>query len=92
MSFSVSIKNTTIEYGGSGFNSIFANKLNLFNFKFLKMIKEIISFYNYAPSMLNTNFKEETLGIYLKRSNLSKYFIEYHIIPMVAAIWSMPFS
>tara|TARA_B110000211_G_scaffold133760_1_gene153372 strand:- start:300 stop:1175 length:876 start_codon:yes stop_codon:yes gene_type:complete len=56
------------------------------------MIKEIISFYNYAPSMLNTNFKEETLGIYLKRSNLSKYFIEYHIIPMVAAIWSMPFS
>ena len=25
-------------------------------------------------------------------AKLSKYFIEYHIIPMVAAIWSMPFS
>ena len=36
--------------------------------------------------------KEETLGDYLERSKLSKYFIEYHIIPMVAAIWSMPFS
>jgi uncharacterized protein len=92
MSFSVSIKNTNIEYGGSGFDAIFANKLNLFNFNFLKMIREIISFYNYAPSLLNNNANEETLGNYLERSKLSKYFIEYHIIPMVAAIWSMPFS
>ena len=92
MSFSVSIKNTNIEYGGSGFNAIFANKLNLFNFNFLKMIKEIISFYNYAPSLLSSNTKNETLGDYLEKSDLSKYFIEYHIIPMVAAIWSMPFS
>ena len=92
MSFSVSIKDTNIEYGGSGFKAIFANKLNLFNFNFLKMIREIISFYNYAPSLLNNNDNEETLGDYLERSKLSKYFIEYHIIPMVAAIWSMPFS
>ena len=92
MSFSVSIKDTNIEYGGSGFNAIFANKFNLLNLNFLKMIKEIISFYNYAPSLLNNEIKEETLDNYLKRSNLSKYFIEYHIIPMVAAIWSMPFS
>ena len=92
MSFSVSIKDTNIEYGGSGFTGIFANKFNLFNFKFLKMIKEIISFYNYAPSLLNNETSVETLGDYLKRSNLSKYFVEFHIIPMVAAIWSMPFS
>jgi uncharacterized protein len=91
MSFSVSVKKTNVEYGGSGFSSIFANKLNLLNFNFLKMIREIINFYNYAPSLLE-NTKEETLGGYLERSNLSKYFIEYHIIPMVAAIWSMPFS
>ena len=92
MSFSVSIKDTNIEYGGSGFKAIFANKLNLLNFNFLKMIKEIITFYNYAPSLNNNEIKNETLGNYLTRSNLSRYFIEYHIIPMVAAIWSMPFS
>ena len=45
MSFSVSVKNTNIEYSGSGFNGIFANKLNLFDLKFLNMIREIISFY-----------------------------------------------
>ena len=92
MSFSVSVKKTNVEYGGGGFSAIFANKLNLLNFNFLKMIREIINFYNYAPSLLNRAKEEETLGNYLEKSRLSKYFIEYHIIPMVAAIWSMPFS
>ena len=92
MSFSVSIKDTNVEYGGSGFNAIFANKKNLLNFKFLKMINEIISFYKTAPSFVNIETSNATLGDYLKNSKLSKYFIEYHIIPMVAAIWSMPFQ
>ncbi|MDB2353165.1 NAD(P)-binding protein [Candidatus Pelagibacter bacterium] len=92
MSFSVSIKDTNVEYGGSGFNAIFANKKNLLNLKFLKMINEIINFYKTAPSLVNTETSNTTLGDYLKSSKLSKYFIEYHIIPMVAAIWSMPFQ
>ena len=31
-----------------------------------------------------------TLGEYLKKIKISDYFINYHIIPMVSAIWSMP--
>ena len=92
MSFSVSVKDSNVEYGGSGLNAIFANKKNLLNLKFLKMINEIINFYKKAPSLLNHNLSEDTLGNYLEKSKLSKYFIEYHIIPMVAAIWSMPFK
>ena len=92
MSFSVSIKNSKIEYGGRGLNAIFANKLNIFNLSFLKMIKEIIIFYNTAPKLLKNNLEGLTLGSYLEKKKLSKYFIEFHIIPMVAAIWSMPFS
>jgi len=92
MSFSVSVKDSNVEYGGSGLNAIFANKKNLLNLKFLKMINEIIIFYKKAPSLLNHNLSEDTLGNYLEKSKLSKYFIEYHIIPMVAAIWSMPFK
>ena len=92
MSFSVSIKNTNIEYCGSGLSGIFTNKLNLLNFKFLIMIKEIISFYKIAPTLLEKNIKEQSLGEFLNDKKLSKYFIEYHLIPMVAAIWSMPFS
>ena len=92
MSFSVSIQDTNIEYGGRGLNAIFANKLNIFNLNFLNMIKEIISFYKNAPSLLKKNLEGETLGSYLDKSNFSKYLIEYHIIPMVAAIWSMPLN
>ena len=90
MSFSVSVKDSTIEYGGTGFNALFARKNNLFNFNFIKMIYEIISFYKTAPILLKKDLKNLTLGNYLDNSKLSKYFINYHIVPMVAAIWSMP--
>ena len=92
MSFSVSVKDSNIEYGGTGFNSLFARKNNLFNFNFIKMIYEIVSFYKSAPILLKKDLKNLTLGYYLDNSKISKYFINYHIIPMVAAIWSMPFS
>ena len=92
MSFAVSVQNTKIEYGGRGIKALFANKLNIFNFNFIKMIREIISFYKTAPSLLNNDIEKETLGSFLNKENFSKYFINFHIIPMVAAIWSMPFS
>ena len=92
MSFSVSIKNSNIEYSGSGIGGIFVNKLILLNLKFLIMIKEIISFYKTAPKLLKNDLKEQTLGDFLNKKKLSKYFVEYHLIPMVAAIWSMPFE
>ena len=92
MSFAVSIQGSNIEYGGRGLKAIFANKSNIFNFNFLKMIIEIVSFYKNAPLLIKNNLDGETLGSYLDKSNFSKYLVEYHIIPMVAAIWSMPFS
>ena len=92
MSFSVSIQGSNIEYGGRGLKALFANKSNIFNFNFLKMIAEIISFYKSAPSLIKNNLDGVTLGSYLDKSNFSKYLVEYHIVPMVAAIWSMPFS
>jgi len=89
MSFSVTVKGTSIEYSGKGFNGIFANKINFLNFKFVKMFFEIINFYKKC-SKLEKIEDQETLGSYLKKNNLSKFFIDYHIIPMVSAIWSMP--
>ena len=90
MSFAVSVKNSNIEYSGSGLSGLFANKLNIFNINFLKMIKEIISFYKKADNAKSITYKDLTLGDFLKSNNFSHYFINFHIIPMVAAIWSMP--
>ena len=89
MSFSVSVKDTSIEYCGNGLNGIFANKKNLFNIKFLKMFLDIMSFYKKSSNLKNLDINE-TLGNYLKKQKLSKFFIDYHLIPMVSAIWSMP--
>ncbi len=89
MSFSVSVDNTNFEYCGKGISGIFSNRLNLFNLKFLKMFLDIIKFYKKSDQ---ESISEEklTLGEYLKKNRLSKPFIDYHIIPMVSAIWSMP--
>ncbi len=90
MSFSVSVKDSDIEYCGKGLNGIFSNKKNLLNPKFIKMFFEIISFYNNCEKLNIDSNDERTLGEYLKNLKLSDYFINYHIIPMVSAIWSMP--
>jgi len=90
MSFAVSVKNSNIEYSGTGLKGVFAKKLNIFNLKFLKMLKEIIYFYKEAENINETKYQNQTLGNFLKERNFSKYFINFHIIPMVAAIWSMP--
>jgi len=89
MSFSVSVKGTNIEYCGKGILGIFSNKKNLLNFNFFKMFFEIIKFYKKSNNLKNI---EENLKLddFLKSEGMSEYFINYHIVPMVSAIWSMP--
>ena len=90
MSFSVSVKDTNIEYCGKGINGIFLNKKNILNINFIKMFFEIIKFYKKCLKLNIDKLNNETLGSFLKKENLSDYFINFHIVPMVAAIWSMP--
>ena len=90
MSFSVSLKNSDIEYCGKGVNGIFSNRKNLLNPKFIKMFFEIINFYKRCENLDVNSVGINTLGEYLKKIKISDYFINYHIIPMVSAIWSMP--
>ena len=89
MSFSVSLRNTMFEYCGKGLNGIFANRSNLFNPKFLRMFYDIIKFYKKCDTFDKFN-ENVTLGNFLEKEKLSKEFINYHLIPMVSAIWSMP--
>jgi len=89
MSFSVSVDDTNFEYCGKGLSGIFSNKINLFNIEFLKMFFDIIRFYK-KSDQISISDEKKTLGEYLKINRLSQTFIDYHIIPMVSAIWSMP--
>jgi len=89
MSFSVSVSDSSFEYCGRGLNGIFSNRSNLINLKFLRMFFDIIKFYKKFDKVNEFN-EEITLGDYLKKEKVSKEFIDYHLIPMVSAIWSMP--
>jgi uncharacterized protein len=90
MSFAISVKNSNIEYSGSGIKGLFSNKYNFFNYKFLKMINEIINFYKETSLLEKKEYENISLGDFLEKKKMSYYFINYHIVPMVAAIWSMP--
>ena len=90
MSFSVTVDGSNLEYCGKGINGIFSNRKNLFDIKFIKMFFEIINFYKKCENIDIEKIKLKTLGEHLKEIKISDYFINYHIIPMVSAIWSMP--
>ena len=89
MSLSFMTKDINLEYCGKGLKGIFSYKKNLFNFNFFKMFLEILKFYN-KSSKLNEFDESISLGEYLIKEKHSEYFINYHLIPMVSAIWSMP--
>ena len=89
MSLSFMSKDIDLEYCGKGLKGIFSHKKNLLNFNFFKMFLEILKFYK-KSSKLNEFNEDISLGEYLVDEKHSEYFINYHLIPMVSAIWSMP--
>lgn len=92
MSFSVQSGVTGLEYNGTSLNTLFAQRSNLLNPRFLKMVREILRF----NALTRKELKEglippgETVGGYLDRHGFSGYFRDCYIIPMGAAIWSAP--
>ncbi|PHQ26221.1 FAD-dependent oxidoreductase [Marinobacter guineae] len=92
MSFSVDCGTSGLQYNGTSLNTLFAQRRNLINLPFLKMVREILRFNKESRAHLqNGNISnEETLGQYLNRNGYSRYFRNYYIVPMGAAIWSAP--
>lgn len=89
MSFAVSVDSGTLEYGGSTVSDVFAQRRNVFSPRFLGMIWDIVKFYKSAPSLLdNPETADLSLGDFLDRHGYGEAFIEDHILPMAAAIWS----
>ena len=89
MSLSFLVKEKNLEYSGRGVRGIFSYKKNLLNTSFIKMFYEIIKFYN-KSSKLDDIDENLNLGSFLQKEKMSDFFINYHILPMVSAIWSMP--
>ncbi len=87
MSFSVKDNQKDFEYNGTSLNALFAQRKNLINPTFYKMIREILRF-NQSSVLLLNNDEGISLGDYLEREGYSDFFKKYYILPMGSAIWS----
>ncbi|MDH4030208.1 MAG: FAD-dependent oxidoreductase [Chromatiales bacterium] len=88
MSFSVHCDRTGLEYSGSSLDQLFAQRRNLFNPGFYRMIADILRFNREARALLEIEDDETSLGDYLDANGYSSRFVEHYVVPMGAAIWS----
>lgn len=88
MSFSVRCERTGLEYNGTSLNTMLAQRLNALRPSFWSMVRDILRFYREAPAVLDTDDESLTLGDYLDRNRYGRPFVEQHLIPMGAAVWS----
>lgn len=88
MSFSVSSERSGLEYGGGGLQRMFAQRRNLLRPAFHRMLLDIRRFYREAAELLQGDEDSTTIAEYVERQGFSRGFVEDHLIPFGAAIWS----
>jgi predicted NAD/FAD-binding protein len=89
MSFAVSLDNGRLEYSGTGFRGLFAQRSNAFSPRFWRMLHDLFRFYRRAPLDAG-NLGATSLSEYLDAAGYGDAFRDDHLFPMAAAIWSTP--
>lgn len=87
MSFSVRSDASGFEYNGGDLNQLFAQRRNVFNLAFYRMLLGILRFHRLGPALLASD-ATMTVGDFVQRHGFSRPFIERYLVPMAAAIWS----
>jgi len=87
MSFSVRSDRRDFEYGAPALGAIFAQKRNLLDPRFHRMLIDIFRFYREAKELLDEG-SEVPLLEWLEARGYSRGFVEDHLLPLVGAVWS----
>ena len=88
MSFGASLKNGTIEYALRNFDAIFAQRKNVLNPWFVKMVWDINRFNTIGLTVADD--ESLTIGQFLQRLKTGDWFRDYYLLPLSGAIWSTP--
>ena len=89
MSFAASLRGGQLEYSGTSINGLFGQRSNLLRPRFWHMVRDVMRFYKKAPDLLNDpSLQTISLGEYLDANGYSLSFVDDHLLPMGAAIWS----
>ena len=103
MSFSVKVpasntssqkrQHSALEWSGSSLNSVFAQRGNLLNWRFLRMLRDILRFNQLTTALAESGAEtamQQPLAAFLKQENFSDEFRDWYFLPMMGCIWSCP--
>jgi predicted NAD/FAD-binding protein len=89
MSFAASLDDGRLEYSSSGLRGLLGQGSNTVSLRFWLMLRDIYRFYLEAPKLVGrADCARLTLGAYLDSNGYTQAFIDDHLLPMGAAIWS----
>lgn len=95
MSFSVQVPGALgergLEWSGTSLNTVFAQRANLFNGRFLRMLGDLLRFNALASGMARAGTEAslmQPLGDFLRSNRFSDEFRDWYFLPMMGCIWS----
>ncbi len=88
MSFGASLRGGALEYGLTDPRAVFAQPLNLFNPRYLGMLRDVMRFN--AGAVAAATDPAMTIGDLITRMRLGDWFRDYYLLPLSGAIWSTP--
>ena len=96
MSFSVQsadARGQRLEWNGATLDTVFAQRRNLLNWRFLRMLREVLRFNRLATGLAEAGADAQLaqpLGAWLDQHRFSAEFRDWYFLPMMACIWSCP--
>ncbi len=88
MSFSFSKADGAYEYASAGFGGFFGQRSNLLTIGHWRVLRDLSRFFRTAQFQIAADPGTPSLGEFLSAHNYSTAFVDRHILPMGAAIWS----
>jgi predicted NAD/FAD-binding protein len=97
MSFSVKVPGAmngkTLEWSGTDLNSVFAQRSNLVNPRFWRMLADVMRFNALCTRIANAQREQDLqqpLVEFLRTHKFSASFRDWYFLPMLGCIWSCP--
>ena len=97
MSFSVQVPGgrgaVPLEWSGSSLNTVFAQRSNLLNPRFWRLLRDVLRFNAIATDLAERGAEAQLmqpLSDFLQQHRLSAEFRDWYLLPMLGCIWSCP--
>jgi predicted NAD/FAD-binding protein len=97
MSFSVQVpgalRGRSLEWSGASLATVFAQRANLVNLRFLGMLADLLRFNTLATRIARANDDAallQPLGEFLRVHRFGDAFRDWYLLPMLGCIWSCP--